>query len=70
VKPLLKAPLKAPLKSVLQREEHVNCIHSVSDIAGSDLATGTANGVADSAMVVRHLQPWMNNPEQTHPWGD
>jgi hypothetical protein len=68
VKPLLKAPLKAPLKSVLQREDHVNCIHAVSDIAGSDLATGTAYGVAASAMVVRHLQPWMINPEQTHPW--
>jgi len=68
VKPALKAPLKTALKGVLQREEHVNCIHAVSDISGNDLATGTAHGVAASGMVVRHLQAWMINPEETHPW--
>src|SRR5262245_12203884 len=67
-KPALKAPLKTALKGVLQREEHLNCIHAVSDIAGSDLATGTAHGVAASGLVVRHLQAWMINPEETHPW--
>jgi hypothetical protein len=57
--------LKAPLK----RQEHSNCIHAVSDIAGDELlATGTAYGEAASGMVVRHLQPWTINPGETHDW--
>ena len=57
------------LKALLNREENCNCIHAVSDIAGDEvLATGTAHGEAASALVVRHLQPWINSPGETHPW--
>jgi len=57
------------LKALLNRAENSNCIHAVSDIAGAEiLATGTAYGEAASAMVLRHLQPWVINPEKTHPW--
>ena len=57
------------LKALLNREDSSNCIHAVSDIAGNEvLATGTAHGEAASGMVVRHLQPWMINPGETHSW--
>ena len=46
-----------------------NCIHAVSDIAGAEvLVTGTAFGEAASALVVRHLQPWIVGPGETHNW--
>jgi hypothetical protein len=57
------------LKALLNREQNTNCIHAVSDIAGDAvLATGTAYGEAASGMVVRHLQPWIINPGETHDW--
>ena len=57
------------LKALLNREDNSNCIHAVSDIAGEEvLATGTAHGEAASGMVVRHLQPWIINPAETHNW--
>jgi len=56
------------LKVPLNRQEHSNCIHAVSDITGEELATGTAHGNAASGMVVRHLRPWMINSEETHKW--
>jgi hypothetical protein len=56
-------------KALFNREENSNCIHAVSDIAGDEvLAAGTAYGEAASALVVRHFQPWIINPEETHNW--
>jgi hypothetical protein len=41
----------------------------LSDIVSDGLlATGTAHGEAASGMAVRHLQPWMIDPAETHPW--
>ena len=57
------------LKILLNREEHSNCIHAVSDIVGDEsLATGIAYGDAASGMVVRHFEPWIINPKETHSW--
>jgi len=57
------------LKTILNRDENSNCIHAVSDVAGAEvLDTGTAYGDDASALVVRHLQPWIIKTGETYSW--
>ncbi len=46
------------------------CIHAVSDIHPENriLDSGRARGESASALVVRHLRPWILAPDETHDW--
>jgi hypothetical protein len=47
-----------------------NCIHALSDLDLSPrlLVTGLAYGNKASFRVLRHYEPWIVNPQASHPW--
>lgn len=51
-------------------ETATNCFHAVSDLDTDFglLRTGTAFGASASAMVAQHLQRWVMEPGEIHPW--
>jgi hypothetical protein len=47
-----------------------NCIHAISSIAGGYRLRvfSPSFGETASYYITRRLEPWIINPEQTHPW--
>jgi hypothetical protein len=46
----------------------INCIHAVSDIDGTTLATGRARGDDASRLVLSHFRRWIIDPDRRHDW--